>query len=251
MGTNQIKNLMSEMKFYGMAASLDQLLTEAQTQSWSHTEFLDALIQDEYGYRENKKTTHRLRSSKLKLQPAFEDFDFTANRSISKSQIKELYHLKWMGRPIVLIGQTGVGKTFIAQAIGTHACHHKYTVLHMKASTFLEELMLAKSSGTYLKFKLKLSKPHIFILDDFGLRKFSSPEAEAFCELLEDRSYGDKSTVITTQLPLENWTEVIEDPVIADAIIDRLKHVSLIYKIKGESYRKIQAKKLDDQKKGD
>lgn len=248
MGINQTKHLMDEMKFYGMAAALDQLLSEAQAQSWSHTEFLDAALQAEYDYRENKKLVYRLKTSRLKIHPAFEDFDFTAKRSITKSQIKEIYQLKWIGRPVVLIGQTGVGKTFIAQAIGAHACQNKYTVLYMRASTFLEELMLAKSSGSYLKFKLKISKPNILVFDDFGLRKFNSPEAEAFCELLEDRSYGDKSTVVTTQLPLENWMEVIEDPVIADAIIDRLKHASIIYKIKGESYRKIQAKKLDDKK---
>jgi len=251
MALNQLKHLMGEMKFYGMAEHLDQFLSEAQTQSWSHTELLDATLQAEYDYRENKKINARLKTSKLKLQPAFEDFDFSAGRSFTKNQIKELYHLKWIGRPVVLIGPTGIGKTFIAQAIGTQGCRNKHTVLYMKVSTFLEELMLARSSGTYLKFRRKITTPTIFVYDDFGLRKFTSQEAEAFCELLEDRSYGDKSTVITTQLPLENWHEVIEDAVIADAIIDRLKHGSLIYKIKGPSYREILAKKLDQKKKGD
>jgi len=251
MGTNQIKQLIDEMKFYGIAAALEQLLKEAQNQSWSHVELLDALLQAEYDYRENKKITARLKSSKLMRKPSFEDFDFTAGRSFTKSQIKGLYKLDWLGRPIVIIGPTGIGKTFIAQAIGAHACRHKHSVLSMRASTFLEELKLARSSGTYLRFKRRTTKPDIFIMDDFGMRKFNSQEAEAFCELLEDRSYGDKSTIITTQLPFENWSEVIADPVIADAIIDRLKHIALKYPLSGPTYREILAKKLDAKKKGD
>lgn len=249
MGTAQIKNLMAEMKMNGMLHSLDQQLSEASSQGWSHTELLDSLLQAEYDSKENRKTQRRLTNSKLKIQPAFEDFDFTAKRSISKTQIKELYTLKWLeaGRPILLIGPTGVGKTFIAQALGHHVCHHKHTALFMSISNLLEHQMLSRASGTYLKFRDKLIKPDVLILDDFGLRKFTSQEAHDLCELLEERT-GEKSTVITTQLPLDHWSEVIEDPVIADAIIDRLIHSAITLDIKGDSYRKIQAKSLDENK---
>jgi len=157
--------------------------------------------------------------------------------------------LNWceQGRPLILIGQTGVGKTYIAQAAGLQACLSGKSVMFMSVSTLLENQVLARSTNSYLKFREKLTKPDLLILDDFGMRKFTSMEAEDLREILEERSYG-KSTVITTQLPLEHWPEVLPDPVIADAIIDRLDGLSIQVKITGESYRKIKAKKLDSKK---
>jgi len=243
----QIKNLMVEMKFYGMMSSLDKILSEATREGWGHMEFLDALLQAQYDFKENKKIENRIKASKLRMKPELEDFDFTAKRTIIKTQIKNLYNLKWIneGRAVLLIGPTGVGKTFIAQALGLHACRSKYSVTFMTVTNFLENIMLARSSNTYLKFRDKLVKPDLFILDDFGLRKFNSVESQDLCELLEERSMN-KSTIITTQLPVDHWSEVISDPIIADAIIDRLIHSAITLNITGESYRKVKAKKLTD-----
>lgn len=246
MSIAQSKNLMAEMNFKGMLANIDRLINEAREDDWGYSDFIDALLQAEYDWKIEKKIENKIRSSKLRLKPELEDFDYTAKRSISKKQIKELYSLKWLnqGRAVLLIGQTGVGKTFIAQAVGLHACRNNYSSLFMDITTLNENLALARSSGNYLKFKDKITKPELLIIDDFGLRKLSSIEAQDFCEIIEARSIN-KSTIITTQLPFENWTEVISDPVIADAIIDRLIHGSMIFKIKGESYRKVRATKLD------
>jgi len=170
--------------------------------------------------------------------------------SISKTQIKDLYSLHWLAdaRPVLLIGQTGVGKTFLAQALGLHACSSGKAVLYMTFTTWLENLALARSAGTYLKFRDKCAKPDAIILDDFGMRKLTATEAQDLCELLEERSI-DKSTVFTTQLPLDHWGEVIGDPVIADAIRDRLEHAALRITITGESYRGVKARKLAAKKK--
>lgn len=239
------------MKLPGMAAVFEKTLAEATGDKWSYTEFFDTLLQAEFDCREQRKACNRVKAAKFKLRPAFEDFDFTANRSITKAQIKEIYNLKWVeqGRPLLLIGQTGVGKTFIAQAVGLHACLHGKSVLFMSVTTWIENLQLARSSGTYLKFRDKLARPDILILDDFGMRKLSATEAQDLCEIIEERSI-DKSTVVTTQLPLNHWPEVIADPVIADAIQDRLKHAALHFTIKGESYRGVKAKKLETSKEG-
>ena len=113
----------------------------------------------------------------------------------------------------------------------------------MNLTTWLENLALARSSGTYLRYREKLAKPDVLILDDVGMRKLTATEAQDLCEILEERSFG-KSTVFTTQLPLEHWAEVIADPVIADAIRDRLQHTALILTITGESYRGVKARKL-------
>lgn len=242
----QVRSLMSEMKLAGMAGAIEKTLADATQDSWSYTELLDVLLQAESDYREERKAKSRIKASKLKQQASFEDFDFQANRSITKAQVKEIYGLKWVeqGRPLLLIGQTGVGKTYLAQATGLHACGQGKSVLFMTISTWLENVTLARSTGSYLKFRDRVAKPDVLILDDFGMRKFSSLEAQDLCEILEERAAG-KATVITTQLPLDHWQEVLPDAVIADAILDRLKHAAIQLKITGESYRKIKAKKLE------
>lgn len=252
MSTAIAKNLMNEMKLLGMMDVFDQALNAATRDQSSYTEFLDALLQAEVDYRRARKTNYRIKAARFPQRPSFEDFDFTADRSITKAQIKEIYSLNWLkeGRPLVLIGQTGVGKTFIAQAAGLHACASGHTVLYMSITTWLENIALARSSGTYLKYRDKLSKPDLIVFDEFGARKLSSSEAQDLCEILEERSFG-KSVVFTTQLPLTHWSEVIADPVIADAIRDRLEHAALTLTVTGPSYRGVKARKLASKKKND
>lgn len=241
---------MAEMKLIGMADAFEKTIKDATEDKWSYGEFLDTLLQAEADHREERKSSRRIKAAKFKIRANFEDFDFTANRSITKAQIKEIYSLKWVeqGRPLLLVGQTGVGKTFIAQAVGLHACTSGKSVLFMSVTTWLENLALARSSGTYLKFRDKLGRPDILILDDFGMRKMTAMEAQDLCEVLEERSVN-KATVVTTQLPLEHWSEVIPDPVIADAVKDRIKHAALTFKITGDSYRGVKAKQLESVKK--
>jgi len=250
MSTAVARNLMAEMKLLGMSEAFDRLVSEATRDQWGCTDFFDAMLQAESDYRCDRKTKRRIKAAKFALRPSFEDFDFTANRSITKAQIKDLYSLHWLAeaRPVLLIGQTGVGKTFIAQAVGLHACASGKSVLYMTFTTWLENLALARSAGTYLKFRDKLAKPDLVILDDFGMRKMTATEAQDLCELLEERSI-ERSTLFTTQLPLAHWGEVIGDPVIADAIRDRLEHAALTLNITGESYRGVKARKLAAKKK--
>ena len=250
MSTAVARNLMAEMKLLGMLGTFDQAIAEATRDQSSYTDVIDVLLQAEADYRQERKTGYRIKAAKFTLRPAFEEIDFTASRSISKAQIKELYSLQWLhdARPVLLIGQTGVGKTFIAQAAGLHACACGKSVLYMTLTTWLENLALARSSGTYLRYRDRLAKPDLVILDDFGMRKLSATEAQDLCELLEERSIS-KSTLFTTQLPLDHWSEVIADPVIADAIRDRLKHSALTLHITGESYRGVKARKLAGKKK--
>jgi DNA replication protein DnaC len=250
MSTAVARNLMAEMKLLGMFEAFDRIVNEATADQWSCTAFLDAMLQAEIDFRCERKTKRRIKAAKFAIRPSFEDFDFTANRSITKAQIKELYSLHWLteGRPVLLVGQTGVGKTFIAQAVGLQACASGKSVLYMTFTTWLENLALARSAGTYLKFRDKLARPDLVILDDIGMRKMTATEAQDLCELLEERSI-DRSTLFTTQLPLSHWAEVIGDPVIADAVRDRLEHAALTLNITGESYRGVKARKLAGKKK--
>jgi DNA replication protein DnaC len=246
MGTVQSKNLMQELKLTGMLEQYENTLAAALAGGLGHVEFLDLLLQSESEARRRRRIEGRIKGSKLPHKWVFEDFDHTANRSITKSQIKDLMALKWLeqGRPILLIGQTGVGKSFIAEAASMQACRNGKTSLWMDISAFLEALTLSRTSGNYIKLREKLSRPDVLVIDDFGMRKLSSTEAQDLCEILEARSHA-KSTIITTQLPLDHWQEVIEDPVIADAVKDRLKHAAITFNLTGETYRAVKAKKLD------
>src|ERR1044071_2002217 len=142
MSTAVAKNLMAEMRLLGMMSALDQTVSEATRDQISYSDFLDILLQAEIEHRKAGKTHRRIKSARFTLRPAFEDFDFTAQRSIGKAQIKEIYSLSWLkeGRALLLIGQTGVGKTFIAQAAGLHACASGHSVLFMTVTTWLENL---------------------------------------------------------------------------------------------------------------
>lgn len=250
MGTTQLRTLMHDMKLFGMMDIVDKTAASATSEGWSFLEFADVLLQAEQESRNRRRAESRVKASKLKRSASFEDYDFTAKRSLTKMQLKEIQSLKWLqdGRPLVLIGQTGVGKTYLAHATGLHACHLGKSVLCLSTTTFLEQLMMARSTSSYLKFKERLTKPDLVIFDDFGMRKFTATEAEDLREVLEERSYG-KATLITTQLPLKHWAEVIPDPVLAEAIIDRIEGMAVQIKITGESYRAIKGKKLDSQMK--
>jgi DNA replication protein DnaC len=249
MGTVQIKNMMEDLKLPGMLKSYDALRSRATKESWTADELLDNLLQSEHQWREGQSSSRRVKGSKLPELPRFEDFDFTVKRPFTKVQIKELYTLRWLeqGRPLLLIGPTGAGKSFIAKALGHQACLRKKSVLFIGVSDLLENQASARQTGSYLRFRMKMAKPDVLILDDFGLRKLHAQEAHDFLDLLKERT-GTKSTIITTQVPLDNWPEVIEDPVTADTTIDRLKHTSVKIELSDpniDSYRKQQGAVLD------
>lgn len=239
------RTLMTELKLLGMSQAFDQAVIDATAQQWSCTEFFDVLLQAESDARGRRKIESLIDTSRLPRKAAFEDFDYTAKRSITKAQVKDLHSLQWLrqGRPLLLVGQTGVGKTFLAQAAGLQACFNGYSTLFLTITEWLERLALARSSGAYLKLRDKLARPAVLIIDNFGMRKLTAVEAQDLCEILEERS-GQKSIVFTTQLPIKHWAEVIADPVIADAIRDRLEHAALTINITGESYRGVKARQL-------
>lgn len=235
---------MQELRLHGMATLLEKTLEDARKEDWTLEEALDALIQAEADFRERRRTTNRLKAAKIRNSGAsFEDYDFTTKRSLTKTQLKEIYSLKWLQecRPLILVGQTGVGKSFLAQATGLHACHSKKSTLFLSVTQWMEEQAYARNTGAYLKFKEKMIKPDLLILDDFGMRKFTAMEAEDLRDICEERSYG-KATMVTTQLPPSHWAEVIPDPVLFEAIKDRFEGPGLIITITGDSYRPKKAK---------
>ena len=208
-------------------------------------------MQAEADYRQERKTVNRIKAAKFTVRPAFEDFDFTAKRSITKAEIKEIYTLGWLNdaRPLLLIGETGVGKTFIAQAVGLHACASGKSVLYMAASPRSRKTSQSPvPAETTFGIAPNSPKFDLIIFDEMGMRKFTATEAQDLCEIIEERSI-DKSIAFTSQLPVDHWNEVIPDAVIFDAIRDRLEHSALTVNITGDTYRGVKARKLASKKK--
>lgn len=233
-----IRNRMSELGLQGMLSVLEGVLARHQKEELHITETLDELLQREWENRRERATKTRVVRSKIRKGANLEEYDLTFGRGVSKADLRSLGKLEWCdgGKPLILIGPTGIGKTFIARALGLLACEQGKSSLFMSITDFLEHQAIARGSNGYLKFRDRLTRPDLLILDDFGTRKFSAQEAEDLRDIIDHRSYG-KSTLVTTQLPFKHWGEVIGDQIILDGLIDRLEPPGLIIKFKGPSYR--------------
>ncbi len=231
-------NQLHQLRLTGILKTLPIRLQEGQQEKWSYSEFLNGLLLDEIRYREQKSSEGRLRKAKFRSQADFDHFDYTLKRSLSKTQIKELRELTFLKshQNLLLLGPTGVGKTFVATAIGHQACMEGYSVLFEGMNCLIETIKLHRMSGTFLRLRKKLIEADLLIIDDLGIKPLEGEMVQDIYDLLEER-YVKKSTIITSQLPVKNWKEVITDEVVFEAIVDRIAHGYKI-EITGESYRK-------------
>lgn len=230
---------LNAMRLYGMAKGFADRIGVAQSASLSHDEFVGLLVDDEKTYRDNAKLQRLLTQARLKQTAALEDVDYRASRGLEKQIISELSAGHWIDRhqSVLITGPTGVGKSFLACALGNQACRSGFTTNYCRFPRLLENLQAARGDGTHLKMLSRLSKISLLVLDDFGLSSLSHPEAKELLEILEDR-YGNGSTIITSQLPTRQWHEILGEPTIADAICDRLFHNAFKIELKGDSMRR-------------
>jgi DNA replication protein DnaC len=235
----QTKQLITQMKFLGMLETMDVRLTEATSHGWGHVEFLSALITDEKLYRENRQIKSRIRVAQFRTDASMENLDLSAKRNISKTQVNDLMELTFVKDPrnILILGPTGVGKTYLATAIGNWACRHNFTCLFAGMNLLIERLAISRADGSYLKYRDRLVKADLLILDDLGIKPLPPETVQDVYDVLEER-YQNKSTIVTSQLPLTHWKEVIEDTVALEAILDRLIHGAIKIQLDGESCRK-------------
>lgn len=245
----QTRNQMNQLKLYGMLKSLELRMQESLNHGWGPSELLSALVTDESAYREGAKISKRVRAANFRTNADLESVDYTAKRTLTKPMVKDLMMLDFIKnspRNLLLIGPTGVGKTFLSTALGHHACRHGYSTHFQGISVLIEKLVMARTDSTYLKLRDRLIKFDLLIIDDIGLKKLPPEFVQDLHDILEERQ--EKCTVITSQLPLKNWNEIIDDPLALDTIVDKLKHGSLELEIEGDSYRKVkrQRQKLDN-----
>jgi DNA replication protein DnaC len=241
--THPTLDKLKTLKFTGMAAALTEQMDMSDISDMSFEERLGLLVDREMTERENRRLSNRLRRARLKLNAALEDIDYRHPRGLDKSLIRSLATCQWVKDHlnILISGPTGVGKTWLACALAQKACREGFTALYLRLPRFLQEITIAKGDGRYTKLLATLARTDVLILDDWGITKPTAENRRDLLELLEDR-HGNRSTLATSQLPIDKWHDMIGDPTLADAILDRLLHNAYKINLKGDSMRKRQSK---------
>jgi DNA replication protein DnaC len=231
------------MKLHGMSKALEHQQEQPEVASLSFEDRFGLLVDQEWTFRENRKLDYRLRSAKLKIkEAAVEQIDYRIPRNLNRSLLLSLANSDWVAKRhnIIITGPTGSGKSFLACALAHKACRDGYTALYKRAPMLFYELSLARAEGSYGKLLQKLALLRVLVIDDWGLAALEDRERRDFLEILEDR-HNAASTIITSQLPIKQWHELIGDPTLADAICDRIVHNAHKIALKGESVRKMTA----------
>jgi len=227
----------------GMAAAYAEIEASSEVGRLTHPEWLGLLIDREVTHRRDKRLAARLRYAKLRHQAVAEDVDYQASRGLDRPLFQKLCGGAFIAARdnLILTGPTGVGKSWLASAIGHSACRDNRSVLYQRVSKLFADLATARGDGRYARIMRTISAAQLLILDDWGLEPLDDAGRHDLLEILEDR-YGRKSTIVTSQIPVERWHEVIGNPTYADAILDRLVHNAHRIELSGDSMRRTRLK---------
>jgi len=230
---------LEDMRFYGFARAYREITETGADREFTADELITHLIEAEWDERYNRRLQRLIAKARFRYRASFEEIDFSARRNLDKNQLLRFASCDWITKSqnIIIVGSTGVGKSFLASALGHQGCQHGFKVAYYHCTKLFDHLKIAKADGSYIKEMNKIEKQDLLILDDFGLKPLDSYQRLMLLEMFEDR-HGKKSTIITSQLPVNKWHEVIGEPTIADAILDRLVHSSHRIELEGESMRK-------------
>ncbi len=234
---------LSALGLHGMAKAFAELAANNQADGLGHHEWLALLLDREASLRQDKRFAARLRIAKLRQQACVEDIDYRTPRGLDRALFQKLVEGDWIDAHdnLALIGPTGVGKSWLASSLGHKACRDNRSVLYQRVPRLFEELALARGDGRHPRLMRALGRADLLILDDWGLEPLDAAGRHDLLETLEER-YGSRSTVITSQLPVARWHEIIGDPTYADAILDRLVHNAHRIELSGESLRRTRTK---------
>jgi DNA replication protein DnaC len=226
---------LEEMRLSGFTRAYRQMMEAGMNRDFTADEIIAHLVQAEWDDRYNRRLIRLIAKARFRYEASMEEIDYTEKRNLDKGQMLRLSSCDWIAKNqnTILTGSTGLGKSFLASALGHQACQQGYKVLYRNCSKLFDELKIAKADGSYIREISKIEKQDLLILDDFGLRPTDNNQRLMLLELLEDR-HGKRSTIITSQLPVSKWHEVIGEPTIADAILDRLVYSSHRIELNGD-----------------
>ena len=234
---------LSALRLSVMAHAWEEQERVPKVADLSFDERFAMLVDAEHLARDNRRLARMLRDANLRLREAcIEDVKALPERGLPQAKLLQLGQGNWIAEHlnVLITGATGVGKSYLGCALGQLACRRGYRVAYHRVPRFFEEVSLSKADGTYPKLMANLAKADVLILDDFGLGTLREAQRHDLLEVLEDR-YGDRSTIVTSQLPISKWHEWVNDPTLADAILDRLVHNAYKIELKGPSGRKEKA----------
>lgn len=223
-----------------MADSLQNRLDKGDSRGLTPEDFLALLVEDEYMARKNRKLERMIANADFKPEkPCIENLDYSQGRGLDKAQVMQLTTARWIQdtRHVIITGPTGCGKTYLAEAIGLHACRMGFAARKLRYRILLEEIRAAKGTGTYLKYLQKMARIRVLILDDFLMHAIDQADGAHLMDIVEEKQQT-ASLVITTQYPVSKWHHQLPEPTLADAICDRLVHSAYTFNLKGESMRK-------------
>lgn len=240
MNINATLEKLGQMRLHGFEKAYREITDNAQQEKFTNDEIIAHLVDAEFDDKYNKKLARLIKQAKFKQQASFEQISYNQPRGLDKNNLLRLQSCDWIKktRDLLITGPTGVGKSFIACAIGFQACVHEFKVLYFTANKLFDRLSFAKADGTYFKLIDAISRCQLLIIDDFGLKQIDNNQCTMMLDIIDDRQ-GRSSTIITSQLPVKAWYECFAEPSIADAIMDRLAHGSNRIELSGESMRKI------------
>jgi DNA replication protein DnaC len=238
------------MGMWGMMRAFRQSMEAAAGAEFTPDELVARLVDAEWDERQGRRLARLLKNARMRYRAGLEDIDFAVKRNLEKNQLMRLSDCRWVEehQDLIITGPCGCGKSFIASMLGQQACIHGHTVCYFSAAKLFEQMKLCKADGSYLRELAKLARKHLWIVDDFGLEILDTASRFILLEILEDR-HGRASSLLTSQLPVSQWHQVIGDPTIADAICDRIVHTAHRLELKGESVRKLYAQRSETKAK--
>jgi DNA replication protein DnaC len=230
---------MKDMKLLGMHRAFKTSIESGKTENYTPDQMIANLVDSEWDDRKNRSIERQLQNAKFRYKASIEEMNYTEERSIDKNQLLRFAECAFINKfeNILITGSTGIGKSYIASAIGHQACILGHKVIYYSTAKLISKLKIAKADGSYLREMLKIEKQDLLILDDFGIQPFDAPGRSMLMEIIEDR-HGKGSIIITSQLPVNKWYDIIGDKTMADAILDRIIHQSHRVELQGESMRK-------------